>query len=72
MDVLVPPEEREAFARFISSQSGRSGVVIAVVAAAPDDKDKRLSLEPLEIAELQVRPLEALASELPDGTDEEQ
>jgi hypothetical protein len=72
MDVLVPPEEREAFARFIGSQPGRSGVVIAGVAAAPDNEDKRLSVEPLEISELEVKPLEALASEVPDGTDEQQ
>jgi len=72
MDVLVPPEEREAFARFIGSQPGRSGVVIAVVAGAADNKDKRLSVEPLEIAELEVKPLEALASERSDGTYEEQ
>jgi hypothetical protein len=71
-DVLVPSEEREAFARFIGSQRERSGVVIAVVPAAADNKDQRLSVEPLEIAELEVKPLEALASEVPDGTDEEQ
>jgi hypothetical protein len=72
MDVLVPPEEREAFARFIGSQQERSDVVIAVVATAPDNKDKRLSVEPLEIAELEVKALEALASEVPGGTEEEQ
>jgi hypothetical protein len=71
MDVLVPPEEREAFARFIGSQPGRGDVVIAGVAAAPDNEDKRLSVEPLEISELEVKPLEALASEVPDGTDEQ-
>jgi hypothetical protein len=72
MDALVPPEEREAFARFIGSQPGRGGVVIAVVAAAADNEDKRLSVEPLEIAELKVKPLEAFASEVPDGTDKQQ
>jgi hypothetical protein len=72
IDVLVPPEEREAFARFIGSQHERSDVVIAVVATAPDRKDKRLSVEPLEIAELEVKPLEALTSKLPGGTEEEQ
>jgi hypothetical protein len=72
MDVLVPPEEREAFARFMGSQPGPSGVVIAVVAAAADNKDKRLSVEPLEIAELEVKPIEALRSEPSDGTYEEQ
>jgi hypothetical protein len=72
MNVLVPPEEGEAFARFIGSQPGRRGVAIAVVAAAAEDKEKRLSVEPLEIAELEVKPLEALAGEVPDGMDQEQ
>jgi|HubBroStandDraft_1064217.scaffolds.fasta_scaffold84016_2 hypothetical protein len=72
LEVLVPPEERDAFARFASSQQKRTGVVIAVVAPARDDKDTLLSVKPLEIAELEVTPLEALASEVPDGTEEKQ
>ncbi len=67
LEVLVPPEEREAFARFISSQQKRTDVVIAVVTPAPDDKDRLLSVKPVEIAELEVTPLESLASEVPDG-----
>jgi hypothetical protein len=72
LEVLVPPEEREAFARFVSSQQKQTEVVIAVVAPARDDKDMLLSVKPLEIAELEVTPLEALASEVPDGTEEKQ
>ena len=69
-EVLVPSEEREAFARFISSRQERTEVVIAIVVPAREDKDKLLSVKPLEIAELEVTPLEALASEVPDGTEE--
>jgi len=72
LQVLVPPEEREAFARFISLQQRRTEVVIAVVAPAPDDKDMLLSVKPLEIAELEVTPLESLTSEVPDGKQEKQ
>jgi hypothetical protein len=71
-EVLVPPEEREALARFISLQPERTEVVIAVVAPVRDDKDTLLSVKPLEIAELAVTPLEALASEVPDGEEEKQ
>ena len=71
-EVLVPPEEREAFARFISLQHERSEVVVAVVAPAPDDKDRLLSVKPLEIAELEVKRLEALTSEVPDDREEKQ
>jgi hypothetical protein len=72
LEVLVPPEEREAFARFISSQQARAKVVIAVMATAPDEKDALLSVKPLEIAELEVLPLASLESEVPDGTEERQ
>jgi hypothetical protein len=72
LEVLVPPEEREAFARFISLQHERSEVVVAVVAPASDDTAKLLSVKPLEIAELEVKRIEALASEVPDGTEEKQ
>ncbi|HKN76609.1 MAG TPA: hypothetical protein VJW94_15625 [Candidatus Acidoferrum sp.] len=72
LEVLVPPDEREAFAQFISSQQERAGVVMAVMAPAPNAKDSLLSVKPLEIAELEVTPLESLASEVPDGDGEKQ
>jgi hypothetical protein len=72
LEVLVPPDEREAFARFISSQLERTDVAIAVVAMASDNKDRPLSVEPLEIAELEVKRLESLVSEVRDGTEERQ
>jgi hypothetical protein len=68
----VPPDEREAFAKFINSQQKRTGMVIALVAPPRDDKDKLLSVKSLEIAELEVTPLESLTSEVPDGTEEKQ
>jgi hypothetical protein len=72
LEVLVPPEEREAFARFISSQQERAEVVIAVVAPVPKEKDTLLSVKLLEIAELEVTPLESPASEVPDREEEKQ
>jgi hypothetical protein len=71
-EVLVPPEEREAFARFIGSQSERNEVLVAVVAPAPDNAATLLSVKPLEILELEVKPLEATAVEDPDGAEEKQ
>ena len=72
LEVFVPPDEREAFARFISTQQKRSDVVIAVATAASANEDKPLSVEPLEIAELEVTALESQVSEVPDGTEEKQ
>jgi hypothetical protein len=72
LEVLVPPDEREAFARFIDSQQVRDVVAIALVMPASSKKDEPMSVEPLEIAELEVKPLEALVSEVPDGTEDKQ
>jgi hypothetical protein len=72
LEVLVPPQEREGLARFISSQQERSDVVVALVAPAQDHKDMLLSVKPLEIAELEVLPLASPESEVPDGTEEKQ
>ncbi|MGB7027498.1 MAG: hypothetical protein WBD72_09445, partial [Candidatus Acidiferrum sp.] len=72
LEVLVPPDEREAYARFVTAQQVRSDVVVAVVAPTPDDEDKRPSVKPLQIAKLVVIPLEQLASAVPDRAQEEQ
>ncbi len=72
LEVIVPPDEREAFVRFIDSQQVRDVVAIALVVPASSKKDEPMSVEPLEIAELKVLPLEALVGEVPDGTEEKQ
>jgi hypothetical protein len=72
LEVLVPPDEREALARFISSQRERTVVTIAVVTTGSVNKDRPLSVQPLQIAELEVKRLESLMGELPDGTEERQ
>jgi hypothetical protein len=76
-EVIVPTEERDAFARFINSQSARKdapGIALAAV-AVPEKRDEPMSLAPLQIAELEISPLEALASEaadVPDGSEDRQ
>jgi hypothetical protein len=74
LQVLVPPDEREAFARFIEARQERRDVDLAaaLVASASDKTDGSLSVEALQIAKLEVRPLESLAGEVPDGAEEEQ
>ena len=72
LEVLVPPDEREALARFIDSQQKRGVVAIALVVSTSSKKDEPMTVEPLEIAELEVKPLEALVSQVPDGTEEKQ
>jgi len=70
LEVLVPPEEREAFARFVNAQRERNGVVISVVVPASDEEDKPSSMKPLQIAKLVVSPLEPLEGDAPNSMDE--
>ncbi|MGB7284866.1 MAG: hypothetical protein WBE13_21570 [Candidatus Acidiferrum sp.] len=71
-EVIVPPEEREALARFVNAQQKQSDVVIAVVAPAGGQEYAPLSVEPLVIARLRITALEQLESGAPDSTQEEQ
>jgi len=55
--VLVPSEEREAFARFVSSMAERKEFAAALVTPAPERNSEFLRLEPLQIAWLEIEPL---------------
>jgi hypothetical protein len=72
LEVIVPPDEREAFVRFVSTRQERSDVAIAVVAPAAGHEDASISVEPLMIAKLEVTPLEQLESGAPDSAQEEE
>jgi hypothetical protein len=56
-EVLVPPDEREALARFITHLRERDEVVVAFASPAVDEKNEPAEIQPLEVAQLQVRPL---------------
>jgi hypothetical protein len=72
LEVIVPPDEREAFTRFVSARQERSEVAVAVVALAVGHEDASISVEPLMIAKLELTPLEQLESGAPDSAQEEQ
>ena len=57
-EVLIPPEEREAFAHFVSSVQERKDLALALVNPAPEKKTEPLDVEPLQIARLEIKPLE--------------
>jgi hypothetical protein len=57
-EVLIPPEEREAFAHFVSSVEERKDLALALVNPAPEKKTEFLDVEPLRIARLEMKPLE--------------
>ncbi|HEY2548653.1 MAG TPA: hypothetical protein VGI46_21440, partial [Candidatus Acidoferrum sp.] len=70
-EVIVPPDEREALARFVATMQERSGLPLAVVTRVPDKTDEPMSVALLQIAELEVKPLERAESEAPDSIEEE-
>lgn len=70
LEVLVPSDERDALARFIAARREESDFAVLPAAATPDRVDKPLSVSPLEIADLEVRPLDRLGGEAPDSRNE--
>src|SRR5262249_54168986 len=60
-EVLVPPEEREAFARFLSDLNKRESLAVALVKpviAQYDQATEPVQMPEIEIAALAVQPLE--------------
>jgi len=71
-EILVPPDEREAFARFVVALRGRGEVALALVTPAMPAKDEPASLEPLKINGLEIKPLEERQTEGSDGAEQRQ
>ena len=71
-EVLVPPDEREAFSRFVAVLDERREVALALVTPATPTKDESPSLEPLHINGLEIKPLEERQTEASDGAEQEQ
>ena len=71
-EVLVPPDEREAFARFVAVLGERREVALALVTPAPQRKDEPAGLKPIQINGLDVKPLAGTESEQSDGTEQKQ
>jgi hypothetical protein len=71
-EVIVPPDEREAFARFIATMQEGRDVTVAFVKPPLNKVEEPMSVALLQIAELEVQPLEGAESEVPDSTEEKQ
>jgi hypothetical protein len=72
LEVIVPPEERQAFAHFVASMQERNDNALALVTSGPEKKEDPMTVAPLQIAKLEVRQLEGLEGEAPDSTQENQ
>ncbi len=71
-EVLVPPDEREALARFVLVLQARREVALALVTPAPQTRDEPASLEPLQIDGLEIKLLAGTESEQSDGAEQKQ
>jgi hypothetical protein len=69
-EVLVPADEREAFARFVATLRERSDVAVALATPALPTKGEPGDLKPLQINGLEIKPLEGTESEQSDGTEQ--
>jgi hypothetical protein len=69
-EVLVPPDERVALARFVATLNERNDVATALLAPASEKKDALLSVDLLQISEIEVKPLEGQGTEIPDRAEE--
>ncbi len=56
--ILVSPEERDAFARFISNVSERKELAAALVSPSPEKETEALKVEALQISWLEIEPLQ--------------
>jgi hypothetical protein len=71
-EVLVPPDEREAFARFVAVLGERREVARALVTPNPQTKDGLVGLKPLQINGLEIKLLAETEAEQSDGAEQEQ
>jgi hypothetical protein len=69
-EVLVPPDEREAFARLVAALNERGDVGTALLSQAPEKKDALVSVAPLKIPDLEIKPLEGRETEASQGREE--
>jgi len=63
-EVLVPPDEREAFFSFVFAVQQHGDVAAALLAPSPKKQDGLVTVEPLQIADLEVKPLEGRETEI--------
>ncbi len=68
-EVLVPPDERVAFARLVATLNERSDVAAALLAKV-EKKDSLVTVDPLQITDIEIKPLESKETEAQDGAGE--
>jgi hypothetical protein len=69
-EVLVPPDEREGLAQLVATLNEHGDVTAAFLAHRPEKKDTLVNVDPLEISDIEIKPLEGTETEASDGAGE--
>lgn len=69
-EVLVPPDEREGLAQLVATLNERRDVATALLALRIERKEGLVTVDPLEISDIEIKPLVSAETETPDGTGE--
>jgi|SRR5919108_333056 hypothetical protein len=70
VEVLVPPDEREGLAQLVATLSEQRDVAAALLALHPEKKDALVTVDPLKISKIEIKPLEGTETGPSDGTGE--
>ena len=69
-EVLVPPDEREGLARLVATLSEHRDLAAAFLAQRAEKKDALVTVDPLQIFDIEIKPLEGSETETSDGAGE--
>ena len=69
-EVLVPPDEREGLAQLVATLNEHRDVAAALLAQRPRKKDVPVVVDPLQISDIEIKPLEGTETEASDGAGE--
>ena len=69
-EVLVPPDEREGLTRLVAALNEHRNFAAALLARRPEKKDDLVTVDPLQIADIEIKPLAGTETETPDGAGE--
>lgn len=69
-EVLVPPDEREGLARLVATLNQDKGFAAAFLVQRPEKKDTPAAVDPLQISDIEIKPLEGTEAQASDGTGE--
>ncbi|HVH72542.1 MAG TPA: hypothetical protein VNB49_15725 [Candidatus Dormibacteraeota bacterium] len=70
LEVIVPPDEREALARLVAVLNERSDVAASLLPKAREKKEGLETVDPLKIPDLEIKALEGAETETSDGASE--